>query len=290
VTGEADVQLCPQAIMPEERVFPHDDAYIYGVVLKDVKDGYKSVLYSDDFGSTGVVASNRDMARTYFEEQARRGNRVRIKDPRESDGQGQLSIETTDELLSFFDEADGDDEVDHVLMPHMETIIRRVSVGRIALGKFGEFCYIGLEDTATHQGSEVYGGTELGLFNSNVTNHEKQIEEHFEIPHELVELGNTALDTYSRLAIYAGRVSVDVIEGITDSGEVLRDVIDITPRMGGTTPAEVLAVNAIHHQGDAVCFAANSLIYNPSSSPSTGVNFIDTKSLVINAEVHEVRQ
>jgi hypothetical protein len=109
-----------------------------------------------------------------------------------------------------------------------------------------------------------------------------------ETPFKVYATGYEALKRYSKVAISCGRVSVDVIEGITDSGEVIRDVVDITPRVGGATPAEVLAIRELDKHQATLCYASSRLIYDPKAPTETGVNFIDTDSLIINAAVSEV--
>jgi hypothetical protein len=175
-------------------------------------------------------------------------------------------------------------------MPHFERISHRISVGSIALGAIGNFSYLGREETTMYEGQQVYGGTSLGLYHSDHLLREASVADAFDISPELVRLGKKALATYAGLTIKSGRVSVDVIEGMTDSGETLRDVIDITPRVGGTTPAETLAIRATFKDSDMHCYATSRLLYKPASSPTTGVNFIDTESLVINAYIEDVRR
>lgn len=289
VVGDVDVQLCPRAITPDERVFPPDNSYVYGTIVKTPTDGHKSVLYSPAFRNSGVATTNPQEALRYAQEQIKKGNRIRLKDPRESDGQGQHSVESIDELLPVFHEIVETSGSGCVLMPHLDKISHRISVGQLSLGALGKFCYLGREETVLHDGVEVYGGTALGLFHGDARESEAQVEQHFDIPEHLVKMGKTALDAYSKIALYTGRVSVDVIEGLTDGGEVFRGVIDVTPRIGGTTPAEVLALREIHNREEALCFASSKLIYDPPLSPTSGVNFIDTDKLIINAQIYEVR-
>ncbi len=288
VVKDNNVQLCPRAITSDEQIFPIDNSYIYGVVVKELKDGYKSVLYSNNPNSIGIATSSLEEAKEYTEAQIKRGNRVRIKDPRESDGRGQYTVESTDELLSVFHEINKDSNFGCVLMPYLDRILHRISVGHIALGKIGEFTYLGREETVTHGSSEVYGGTTLGLFHSSSEVYKTQVERYFDIPPYLTDLGKKAILEYVKLSLRYGRVSVDVVEGVTDSGEIVRDVIDVTPRVGGTTPAETLSLAQIHTDQEAVCYASSKLIYDPIVSPTTGVNFVDTDTLVINAQIHDV--
>lgn len=288
VVGDNNVQLCPRAIMPDEKVFDDLNSHIYGVVVENINHGYKSALYSPEFDSCGIATANMDEAISYVNMQLAKGNRTRIKDPRESDSQGQYTIESIDQLLPIFNEIATNNETGCILMPHLDKITHRISVGRIALKGIGNFTYLGLEDTTLREGDEVYGGTTLGLYHSTSNNNETRVEKYFKIPHELVILGKTALDKYQKMVISNNRVSVDVIEGFTDNGEVFKGVIDITPRVGGTTPAETLAISAVHKDSKAICYSSSRLLYNPTTRPDSGINFIDTDSLIINAKIHKV--
>jgi len=139
-----------------------------------------------------------------------------------------------------------------------------------------------------HNGQETYGGTSLGIFHNRSLINEELVRDRFDISPTLKNLGMRALAIYDTIAISSGRVSVDVVEGITDNGKLIQSVIDITPRVGGTTPAEILAISEIYKNPNATCFASSKLIYNPTSKPTNGVNFVDTNTLIINAQIHEV--
>lgn len=288
IVGDTDVQLCPRAITPDECVFPINNSVVYGAVVNDLSHGYKSIFYSQAFRGNGIATSNIDHAIEYAKKQIEIGNRLRIKDPRESDGQGQYTIESIDQLIPIFNEITKTSKFGCVLMPNLNKILNRISIGRIALGNFGNYAYLGREDTILNDRKYVYGGTTLGLFRENESEREIQTARYFDIPPHLIKLGKTALDLYSNLALSTGRVSVDVLEGFTDNGNVLRDVVDITPRVGGTTPAETLAIREIYRGSGDLCFTSSKLIYNPDSSPAHGTNFVDTKTLVINAQINEV--
>jgi hypothetical protein len=287
IVGDANVQLCPRAIPPEERIF--NDGYVYGTIVQDIKDGYKSVLYRPEFFGQGIVTSSLKNATDYAASQFSSGNRVRLKDPRESDCQGQHTVETISETEDVFKDVIRDNEIGCVLMPHLDTVLQRISVGQIDLLTLGKFTYAGREKMTLRDGQEVYGGTQLGLFRAGNGSLQQQVSEHFEIPNRLIELGLDALNRYENIALFCGAVSVDVVEGITDNGQKLYDVLDLTPRVGGTTPAVVLALREIYQDTSAIAYATSELYYDSDRAPLTGTNFIDTKSLVINAQIDEAR-
>jgi hypothetical protein len=172
-------------------------------------------------------------------------------------------------------------------MPHLNELLHRVSVGRINLGRFGVYSYFGTEDNIIHDGQNVYGGTSIGLFANSYAGRSLVVRK-LEIPEHLVNAGLAAIEHYHQIASTIGRVSVDVIEGITDNGSRLTSVVDITPRVGGVTPAEILAIGEVGDNRESICFSTSQLIYNPEYIPKTGKNFIETNTLIINARIDEV--
>jgi hypothetical protein len=83
-------------------------------------------------------------------------------------------------------------------------------------------------------------------------------------------------------------VSVDIIDG--DAGPHLphRYVADLTPRVGGTTSAETLAIRALQSEPTGTCFVESNLLYNPQHRPSTGLVFIDAPDLLGHAHITQL--
>jgi len=305
VIKDADVQLCPRAITEDEYVFAgSENAIVYGVIVKSKKEGFKSDLYNPTQPKTlGIATDNIAKALAYGQAQFVSGNRVRVKDPRESDGQGQQTVEDSDELGEAFYALGEGSPNGVVLMPHLETISHRASLGYINLGRAGTYLYLGREETTRNNDKEVYGGTQLGLFHGQQFFDYKKfrkIEEKLEVPRILRQIGKSTLTDYFGRAMsptgdiislgdkHVGRVSFDVVQDITDNGTPFAGVIDVTPRVGGTTPAEVLAIREIRSDRRAICYASSKLYYETKNTPKSGVNFIDTDSLVINAQIEDV--
>lgn len=291
VVGDADVQLCPRAITPEERVFDSDAALVYGTVVYDEQQGYKSVLYEDAFAESsgeqgGIFTTDIDAAVSYATAQFKDGNRVRVKDPYESDSRGQITVAEPDELTDALKELQA--EAGIVLMPNLASIQHRLSVGRIALGQHGTFEYVGSEEQVDHGDKLAYGGTDLGLYAAGDHAARAAAGRRIDAPPDLVARGVQALDRYGQLVAEMGRASVDVVQGVTDNGSTVRSVIDITPRVGGATPAEVLAIKELVADERRVCFAASRLLYQPAAVPTTGRNFLQADALIINARVNDV--
>ena len=291
VVGETDVQLCPRAIVPEEKIFHEKDSIVYGAVVDQLDAGYKSALYNGSAGHNTSAISTIDVERVlnYAMSLFLTDRKVRIKDPLESDGQGQYVISNIYDLKNLLHGPLANKEV--VAMPHLDTVFDRVSVGMIALKKAGCYVYIGRETMIKHDGREVYGGTDLGLCRLENRTLLEQIAYHFDIPFSILCMGQQAIKNYCEGLHVAevGRVSVDILNGKHDNDSEARAmVVDVTPRVGGATPAEVLAIGAIHATPGALALARTQLLYNPVQSPQTGTNFIDTETLVINAKIEAV--
>jgi hypothetical protein len=220
-----------------EQLFQGDNDLVYGVVVRDSHHGYKSVLYADTFAACtkyGIATQSAEAATAYASGQFKQGNRVRLKDPRESDGQGQHTVETIEQLLNIFHAIGAESDCGLVVMPHLKKIVHRICAGTIALGNAGIFHYLAGEELTHHNGTEVFGGTTIGVFRDTAPGRQREIEQRLDIPPHLAGLGQTALQAYAHLALIPGRVSVDVVEGITDNGTCIQDVVDITPRVAGT--------------------------------------------------------
>ena len=279
---DKDVQLCPRAILPHEHI---GDALIYGAEVRSEDDGLKTALYEHSMSRYGSVVSSFEEAQAYFYIQQKAGNTIRIKDPRESDGCGQAIVTNIEELAAKFGELSLPTGK-CILMPHLQHITDRVSIGRINLGAGHQYCYVGQESTVALGDRVAYGGTRLALFRSSRALETRALKQ-FDIDPTLAVIGFKALYAYQNIAITSGRVSVDVIKGTTQSGQLVADVVDLTPRVGGATPAEVLAIRALGNNHIAV--ASSQLHYGTSgSSRGSGILFVDAPALAIIAKVEEV--
>ena len=303
------VQLCTKAISPEEVLEGH---LVYGAVVKSPEDGLKSVLYSDKMGDLkqeGIASCNKDEIIKYCKEEFRKGNKVRLKDPRASDGQGQETVGDIEELIKHLQNNDFYEIDGLVVMPALE-VEKRVSIGAINLGEKGLYLYFGEEQVARHNGRDVYGGVDIGLFKINdISEMNKptaakpamdKVVEKLGLDPRMTELGSKALFEYlNEIADKrTGRASVDVIKGKTTNETEMISVVDVSPRVGGTTSAELLAISALlNHQntGPAICYAKSRLVYDDeprtpeggeSRTPEDGDEvFINSNGLVATARV-----
>ncbi len=282
IVGDQNIQLCPKAVTKAEIVL--SDAVIYGAYVDKIEDGYKSVLYRD--GTNNGMSSIDDLViARYVQQQLSQGNRVRVKDARESDGAGQYTVDTVEDAIERVNDLSVKQDSEVVVMPHLTKVFDRISIGSISLGAYRNYCYVGREITSTdNAGREVYGGTDLGLYRAYDLDARDRVIESFDIDPELVKIGETAIQMYGAMCIQVGRVSMDVLNGETDNGDSIRSAVDVTPRVGGATPAEVLAIAAMR-QTLSSCFASSRLLYSPKTKPTSGTVFIDSPELIISAEV-----
>lgn len=282
IVGDQNIQLCPRAILEQEVVL--SNSLIYGAKVSRLEDGYKSALYRIGDNSGVSTADFEDLSE-YVKYQLSIGNRVRVKDARESDGAGQVTVDTVEDAVQAITDLSISKDEQVVLMPHLTTILDRISVGHINLGPSRNYCYVGREVTTTNDdGREVYGGTDLGLFRADDKDARAKVIESIGVDPILVEIGERATVKYSETCREVGRVSIDVLYGLTDNGDAIRSAVDVTPRVGGATPAEVLAI-AQMRQLLSACYANSRLLYSPKKKPTSGTMFIDSPGLIINAQV-----
>jgi hypothetical protein len=287
IVDNVGVQLCPRAIAPDEVVLHGENPIIYGCVVREPRHGEKSILYDRDLrlGQLGIATDQPDEVEAYTRHQLSMGNRVRVKDPGESDGQGQLTVESEDEALEALS---AHDNKELVFMPHLAEVSDRYSVGIINLGHIGAFGYFGRELMTQRNGTDAYGGSDIGVARLEDIESMNKIAEILEVSSLARKRAELALRQYQKLIEHVGRVSIDVINGLTDSGLSVVDPVDITPRVGGTTPAEVLAIRELIQNNSNIAYADSRLTYNPNGHAASGIRFVDTPTLRITANIKEV--
>ena len=283
IVGDMDTQLCTRAITPSEQLYP--DGLTYGCVVSGADYGLKSALYSND-RENGIHARSLSEAVSYAIGLFAGDARVRVKDPTESDGSGQYSVSDAGELEDVIASMSTFRENGVVLMPHLEIIKDRYTTGRINLNGKGQFAYVGREYVGSHDQREVFMGGDIAVYSVLDREAEQMALRKMDIPRNIHAMSRRALDQCIANMEYAGRVSVDTVTGVTDSGNSISAVIDLTPRVGGHTPAEALAIAALSGSSARVAFSSGRLYYEPTSSEHVnGTRFVDTDTLVIAAEV-----
>ncbi len=215
-----------------------------------------------------------------------------MKDPRASDGRGQSIADTPEEVAALFDDTATLESTGLVVMPHIAAVTDRYSIGHIRLGPFGTYTYLGREHIIDHDNNSVYAGADLAVMPSDEAAALEHAAQTLEVPPKIIYLAQQALQHFEALAVYDGRVSVDILCGRSDNGQLLSAVVDITPRVGNNTPPEVEAIKALCEQGTGqhVAYASGQLYYISKETPaiSKAARYIDTESLVSTAVVTDV--
>lgn len=287
VVGDSSTQLCSRAITKDEVAF--DDGIVYGCVVTTPEDGLKTILYQDNNANTGKLVHDFSGAYTYLEHTLENGQRIRLKDPRESDGAGQFTIGSVDELDNAISSLQGIPSSGLIVMPHMQTIVDRYAFGEINLSDHGSFDYVGREYVLDHEGRETFGGGDIAVTRRGDLRAQREAHQALAIPPRVYELARRALSLTGPKMLHAGRFSVDILDGIADNGHRFVETSDFTPRVGGHTPAEVLAIDALKRTSSRLAMASTRLQYNPSGGTRTGVAFVDTPTLLATAEVTDVK-
>ena len=280
------MQLCPRAITPDEVVV---DGRVYGCVVSDLTAGYKSVLYKAN--NIGIATQSDQEALDYVKESLEAGNRVRMKDPRESDGMGQSVVETTEKAEAVLESFDALTTTGIVLMPHIARITDRLSFGHINFNGAGSFQYVGREEVLRRDECEVFAGADIALTYGDKLHNERAMHQ-LDIDPLAREVAQRAIAHFKNQTLHSDRVSVDVLSGYTDNGTKITAAVDVTPRVGGNTPAEVLAIQALTTQSAGVAYASGRLVYSPEPGvcPEGATTFVDTDTLLIHARVESLEE
>lgn len=286
------VQLCPRAIMPDEIAVGEHDV-IYGAVVQKPADGLKSVLYAENSDGGGMAYSAAE-AVNLAQDFLAQGERVRVKDPAESDGRGQHTVNDESGVAAIA--ATYPDIIEHglVIMPHLEIADDgRFSVGMVDFGPGGAGIRIAREFTTIHpDGGEARGGGELAMVRAGDQEGLMIAAQELGVPERVVRAGLEAIGRYLKIAKRVGCVSVDVVRGKTDSDRELTLVVDITPRVNGFSGEEVLAMREFSRNPNAqVVLAHDHLSYN--TNQRTRINpgdlvLVNQPSLLMVAGIRQV--
>lgn len=190
---------------------------------------------------------------------------VRAKDPTASGSVGQFVIESPqqlDELLGQLEELESGWLTRHgfVLEPNLIEPVT-LSIGQVRLG--GEtHAYIGEQSETTYlDGKPTYGGTTLTMVRggfdklSTVT---ATIYPDYE--HVVKQTGAVVTAFEEQYGLIASRINFDAIFGDTSTGIQLAGICDQSFRIGGATPAEVLAVKALLDNPQATQVTARNTV------------------------------
>ncbi|MGH7158365.1 MAG: DUF3182 family protein [Candidatus Saccharimonadales bacterium] len=250
----------------------HRDKAILHPTVKDCER--KNEWHSSEFAklvSSAVlpgfsVFSSADSQKA-FQELEDQGYTVRCKDPTRDGSGGQWIIKDSGHLEQIIAglPADQISEQGIVLEPNLFDP-QTLSVGQIYLdGKF--YSYFGhQESTTSPKGNSTYGGTTLtmvrGTFETLATTSSEPIIR------RAVQQAKTVYDAYSIYEPIISRANFDVVRGEAKNNQILSGVVDQSLRIGGATPAEVLAIEALKAQPSAQQVTSRVTIrWNPESTP-----------------------
>ena len=222
------------------------------------------------------VFSTADAHRAFRQLQAE-GYVVRGKDPTRDGSGGQWVIKDEAHLDSIMGSLPEEQILNHglVLESNLETL-ETLSVGQIYLnGKFYSY-YGNQESTTSPKGNQTYGGTTLTMMRGPFEDLARSIDD----PHlaQAVEQARTVYSAYSVYDPLISRANFDVVQGQTANREFLSGVVDQSLRIGGATPAEIMAIEALQKDPSAKQVMAEVKIrWNPDplSPKDTGVVFFD---------------
>jgi hypothetical protein len=201
----------------------------------------------------------------------RAGYEVRCKDPSQEGGNGQCVIEDERLLRRLNPTRLANEGI--VLEPDISDAVT-MSLGHICLGG-KTYSYYGYQTTTTLDGVITYGGTTLTMVRGEFGKLYSQVED------ESVRLAicqaNTVYEAYSWYDPILSRANFDIVQGHDGRGNFLSGVVDQSLRIGGASPAEVLAISALEAEASLDRATAQIVVmWNPTEPPgSQDVLFFD---------------
>jgi hypothetical protein len=218
-------------------------------------------------------------------------NGVRLKLPNESDGRDQYFIEDDIHLKSSLQTIDDQKIVHDGLV--LETYLNQVktmSVGFCELGG-NKYSFLALQknDIAPEDGRSRYLGAFVRVVKGDMSSLLSVVKDDDE--KETVMIGSNFYSKYSYFNPAASRISFDCLFGITDKGDELRGITDITGRLGGTCPALVMSALELRDVTKQSCIESEvTLNYSPGEELESEINavrFIDLPSLRLTAIINK---
>ena len=213
---------------------------------------------------------------------------VRLKEPDQSDGDGQAVISDTQYLRNLLDRYPGEVIFQKGLI--LETNVQNgktVSIGQTSItGK--DYTHIAFQKDIRQNGRTIYGGATMMIFKGNLEN---LIQNYAFDPDVTIALKQSYQihQAYGELDPKLSRASYDVLQGFDSKGNFLSGVTDQTFRLGGSSPAEVLAIEYLNNKPDINFVDAEvTLDYSPNSHVGAQeIIFLDQPQLRITAKLIE---
>lgn len=220
------------------------------------------------------------------------GHDVRLKDPTQSDYNGQYRVEDEVDLRKSVAavqqsmRARGIDlhERGLVLEANLSGQITTTSVGSLLLG--GEqYSFIADQKCTSNNGAEVFGGSRMRVVRGGPNNLLRATHR----PNEILTIQQAvaAHGIYEKYERLESRFSFDILQGADPNGQLMSGVIDTTFRSGGLTAGEVLAIKAFHTNPCPELVTVDiNLEYSPvDDTPKGSTIFLDHPDLRITAQV-----
>lgn len=192
----------------------------------------------------GFTAFSRDDAR----EAARRlfaYGPLRIKPVHARGGLGQVVVDTASELAAALAAVDETSlAVDGIVLEENLTQVTTCSIGLIRVGGIVASYYGTQRLTRNNFGQEVYGGTRMKVVRGDF----EALLRHEHEASARMAIGQARAYDEAALALYPGvilsRSNYDVAQGIDSRGNWCSGVLEQSWRIGGASPAEIVALEA----------------------------------------------
>jgi hypothetical protein len=191
----------------------------------------------------GYTAFIPDDVRKAFTQLQSDGFEVRCKDPSCEGGNGQQIVSDLAQLEYLIAQMSLEKIASEgaVLEPNILDPVT-LSIGQIYLdGEY--FSYFGDQQSTLLDGNSTYGGTTLTMFRGDLANLSNRLED--STTKTAVDQARVVHDAYSHYDPTISRLNFDVVQGGDTNGNFHSGVVDQSLRIGGASPAEVIAIREL---------------------------------------------
>ena len=202
-------------------------------------------------------------AQEIFNRLQQQGFNVRLKEPDQSDGDGQLRVADQSDLAKTIARYHPEYVVCKgiVLEANMEEATT-VSVGQTTIAG-RDYSHIAFQKDIRDKGRTMYGGAVMRIFRKGL---DHLAQNHFQESHIAIAVQQSyqMYEAYGDLDPKLSRASFDILQGYDARGNFSSGVTDQTFRLGGSSPAEVLAIEYLNTNPNADFIDAEvTLDYDP---------------------------
>lgn len=225
----------------------HDKGILHALVQPEA---YANPAYSRQFAQQiedavlpGYTVFSPDDAHTAYRLLKGEGHKVRWKDPCGEGGNGQVLLHNKQhlEVLLRTPQAQKIAELGLVLEAHVHNPITR-SIGTVMLGG-KEYSYHGMQAQTPLEDTTTYGGTTLTMVRGGLQQLEAILPDG--AIRRAVHQARVVSDMYSWYTPTLSRTNFDVVQSTNWQDGQSSGVVDQSLRIGGASPAEVMAVRAL---------------------------------------------